>query len=65
MPQMALGQDFIGRIDIGIDFLGYHFNRAGLTLARKTIETFVERVVPAVHLQFVPDVAIVDPTRIL
>ncbi len=34
---------FIGRIDKGFDFLGYHFSRAGLTVARATIEKFVER----------------------
>ncbi len=34
---------FIGKIDKGFDFLGYHFSRAGLTVARATIEKFVER----------------------
>ena len=34
---------FIGRIERGFDFLGYHFNRTGLTVARATIEKFVER----------------------
>ncbi len=34
---------FIGRIKKGFDFLGYHFSRAGLTVARATIERFVER----------------------
>ena len=28
---------FIDRIERGFDFLGYHFSRAGLTIARKTI----------------------------
>ena len=34
---------FIGRIKKGFDFPGYHFSRAGLTVARATIERFVER----------------------
>ena len=28
---------FIGRIELGFDFLGYHFSPAGLTLAKQTI----------------------------
>ncbi len=34
---------FIGRIERGFDFLGYHFSRTGLTVAKATIEKFVER----------------------
>ena len=34
---------FIGRIEKGFDFLGYHFSRAGLTVASATVERFVER----------------------
>ena len=34
---------FIGRIERGFDFLGYHFNPAGLTVAKATIEKFVAR----------------------
>jgi len=34
---------FIGRIEKGFDFLGYHFGPEGLTLAEKTIEQFVAR----------------------
>ena len=34
---------FIGRIERGFDFLGYHFSPEGLTVAEKTIEQFVER----------------------
>lgn len=34
---------FIGKIDKGFDFLGYHFTRGGLSIARKTIQKFVER----------------------
>ena len=33
---------FIGRIERGFDFLGYHFNPAGFTVAKATIEKFVE-----------------------
>ena len=36
---------FIGRIERGFDFLGYHFGPEGLTLAAKTIEQFVERAI--------------------
>ncbi len=34
---------FVGRIEKGFDFLGYHFSRTGLTVAKATIERFVER----------------------
>ncbi len=34
---------FIGRIEKGFDFLGFHFSRDGLTVAKATIEKFVER----------------------
>ena len=34
---------FIGRIEKGFDFLGFHFSRDGLTVARANIEKFVER----------------------
>ena len=35
---------FIGRIEKGFDFLGYHFSRDGLTVAEDTLKRFVERV---------------------
>ena len=34
---------FIGRIEKGFDFLGYRFTPGSLTVARKTIENFLER----------------------
>jgi RNA-directed DNA polymerase len=34
---------FIGRIEKGFDFLGYHFSPQGLGLARKTVENFIAR----------------------
>ena len=34
---------FIGRIERGFDFLGYHFGPAGLTVAAKTIANFIEK----------------------
>ena len=45
IPYMAKHPDktFIGRIERGFDFLGYHFSRTGLTVAKATIEKFVER----------------------
>ena len=36
---------FIGRIEKGFDFLGYHFSTDGLSVAEKTIEKFVAHVV--------------------
>ena len=36
---------FIGRLENGFDFLGYHFSPEGLTLAAKTVENFVERAI--------------------
>lgn len=34
---------FIGRIERGFDFLGYHFSPAGLAVAKKTIDNFIEK----------------------
>ncbi len=34
---------FIGKIERGFDFLGHHFNRDGLRVAKATIQRFVER----------------------
>jgi len=34
---------FIGRIERGFDFLGYHFSRQGLTVAKETRKRFVSR----------------------
>jgi len=34
---------YIGKIDKGFDFLGYHFSPDGLSIAEKTIENFYER----------------------
>ncbi len=34
---------FIGRIERGFDFLGTHFSRDGLKVAKATIQRFVER----------------------
>jgi len=34
---------FIGRIERGFDFLGYHFTPAGPTVAKKTIDNFIEK----------------------
>ena len=36
---------FIGRIEKGFDFLGYHFSPQELTLARQTIVNFLERAI--------------------
>jgi hypothetical protein len=35
----------IGRIEKGLDFLGYHFSPEGLSMAEKTIENFLTRAV--------------------
>jgi hypothetical protein len=34
---------FIGRIERGFDFLGYHFSPAGLTVAKQTMANFIEK----------------------
>ena len=34
---------FIGRIERGFDFLGYHFSPAGITVAKQTIANFIEK----------------------
>ena len=36
---------FIGRIEKGFDFLGYHFSHAELTVARTTLEHFAARAI--------------------
>jgi len=33
----------IGRVEKGFDFLGYHISPEGLSLAKKTVENFIER----------------------
>ena len=38
------GKMFIGRIERGFDFLGYHFRPSGLTVARQTVARFVTRI---------------------
>ena len=34
---------FIGKIERGFDFLGYHFSPAGLTVAKQTITNFIKK----------------------
>lgn len=34
---------YIGKIEKGFDFLGYHFSPEGLSVALKTVEQFVAR----------------------
>ncbi len=34
---------FVGRIERGFDFLGYHFSRDGLKVAKATTQRYVER----------------------
>ncbi len=34
---------FIGRIEKGFDFLGYHIHPDGVTLAKATVERFIEK----------------------
>ncbi len=36
---------FIGHIERGFDFLGYHFGPEGLSVAKTTIERFVARAI--------------------
>ncbi len=36
---------FVGRIERGFDFLGYHFSPAGLTVAKETAARFVARAI--------------------
>ncbi len=40
-----LDKTFIGRIERGFDFLGYHFGRDGLSVTKQTIENFVARCI--------------------
>ncbi len=37
------GKTFIGRVEKGFDFLGYHFSLDGLKVAEATIEKFLDR----------------------
>jgi hypothetical protein len=34
---------FIGRIERGFDFLGYHFGPADLSVAKQTVANFIEK----------------------
>ena len=36
-------KSFIGRIERGFDFLGYHFSPARLSVAKKIIDNFIEK----------------------
>jgi RNA-directed DNA polymerase len=36
---------FIGKIERGFEFLGYHFRPGRLAIAQKTVERFVERAI--------------------
>ena len=40
---MFTPKTFIGRIERGFDFLGYHFSPAGLSVAQKTVDNFLQR----------------------
>ena len=42
--EKAPDKTFIGRIERGFDFLGYHVSPTGLTVARQTVTRFVTRV---------------------
>lgn len=41
--EMHPAKTFIGRIERGFDFLGYHFSPAELTVAAKTVANFIEK----------------------
>jgi len=42
--EKAEDKTFIGKIERGFDFLGYHFSPDGLSLAEKTVHNFAERL---------------------
>jgi hypothetical protein len=42
-PEKHPDKTFIGKIERGFDFLGYHFSPAGLKVAKKTIANFIEK----------------------
>ena len=42
-PSPRPDKTFIGGIEKGFDFLGYRFTPRSLTVARKTVENFLER----------------------
>ena len=42
--EKAEDKTFIGKIELGFDFLGYHFSPDGLRLAEKTVHNFAERL---------------------
>jgi hypothetical protein len=37
---------FIGRVERGFDFLGYHFSKAGLSVAKQTVINFIQKASP-------------------
>ena len=42
--EKADDKTFLGKIERGFDFLGYHFSPDGLSLAEKTVRNFAERL---------------------
>ncbi len=43
--QKAVDKTFIGKIERGFDFLGFHFGKDGLCVAKKSIQKFAENIV--------------------
>jgi hypothetical protein len=44
--QLDPAKTFIGKIDKGFDFLGYHFARSRLTIARTTMQKIHQHLTP-------------------
>ncbi len=43
--KLAVNKTYIGRVQKGFDFLGYHFTHLGIVgLAKKTVQNFLERM---------------------
>ena len=47
--EKAEDKTFVGKIDKGFDFLGFHFSREGLTVAKMTVKKFNDKLTAKVH----------------
>ena len=47
--EKAEDKTFVGKIDKGFDFLGFHFSREGLTVSKMTVKKFNDKLTASVH----------------
>jgi hypothetical protein len=52
---------FIGKIERGFDFLGFQFNREGMTISKKSVRKFAENIVLKLDSCIAPDTGQITP----